>query len=41
MKLKDWRKAMIEDGILLIMCFIIGITAWAITVHLFFHDDDK
>lgn len=32
---------MIDDGILLIMCFIIGITAWAITVHLFFNDNDN
>ena len=32
---------MIDDGILLIMCFIIGITAWLITVRLFFNDNDK
>ena len=32
---------MINDGILLIMCFIIGITAWLITVRLFFNDNDK
>lgn len=31
---------MIDDGILLIMCFVIGITAWAITVLLFFNDDN-
>ena len=32
---------MIDDDILLIMCLVIGLTAWLITVLLFFGDDDK
>lgn len=31
---------MIDDGVLLAMCFVIGISAWLITVKLFFDDDD-
>ena len=40
MRLSDWRKAMIDDDVMLAMCFVIGITAWAITIRLFFNDND-
>lgn len=41
MRLNDWRKAMIDDDILLIMCLIIGLTAWVITIRLFFNGNDE
>ena len=31
---------MIDDGILLAICFAIGVSAWMITVRLFFNNDD-
>lgn len=42
MKSSDWRKrAMIDDDIMLAMCFVFGLTAWLITIRLFFNDNDK
>ena len=40
-RLIDWRKAMIEEDVLLVICLVIGIAAWLITVRLFFGDDDE
>ncbi len=31
---------MIDDGILFLLCAVIGISAWFITVRLFFNNDD-
>ena len=31
---------MIDDGILFLLCVLIGISAWFITVRLFFNNDD-